>query len=97
MSTQTDAAGRTLAVNDTVMGTYGGYSGLSPMVVIGFNAKTVRCEPLKTLQGKSGRGGVVRTGERLVRFPAQIVLVETGDGSSIESRSHGGVEDTDDM
>ncbi|MCC3299658.1 hypothetical protein [Arthrobacter caoxuetaonis] len=86
MNTRLDAAGRTLALNDTVMGTYGGYSGLSPMVVVGFTPKAVRCEPLKSLHGISGRGGGVLTGERLVRFPSQIVLVETGDGTTLESR-----------
>lgn len=86
MNTPKDAAGRSLAVGDTVMGTYGGYSGLSRMAVTGFTPKSVRCEPATRLQGASGRSGFVGSGEQVLRSAHQIVLVATGDGTTIESR-----------
>lgn len=76
------------------MGTYGGYSGLSPMVVVGFTPKGVRCSSTKSLHGISGRGGGVFAGERFVRSPSQIVLIETGDGTTLESRRPAGEEVT---
>lgn len=86
MNTPKDAAGRSLTVGDTVMGTYGGYSGLTRMTVTGFTPKSIRCESVSRLQGASGRGGMVGSGEQVIRSAHQIVLVATGDGTTIESR-----------
>lgn len=87
MKNHPDAAGRALAVDDIVMGTYGGMSHLTRMIVTGFTPKSVRCEPLTRLQAASGRRGYVSSGDRLTRSSYQVVLVETGDGTSLESRA----------
>lgn len=71
-----DVAGRMLEIDDIVMTTYGGYSGLFAMTVVGFTPKQIRLKTNQTLYASSGRSGMVRQGETVTRHPSDVVLLQ---------------------
>lgn len=71
-----DAAGRQLEIDDIVMTTYGGYTSMIAMTVVGFTPKQIRLKTNQTLYASSGRSGMVRAGETVTRHPGDVILVQ---------------------